>query len=101
MYKVLTVCLLATSGGTLFARPNVDFRTTHLVCAKTIPLDISHDGRNAVVRNWQGRQVTLARETGFPGVKYTGSGVTVMRTDDVFIFIGSDGQVYDCDMLKR
>lgn len=101
MYRVIAGCLLAAGCATQPVRPVSEVRTTHLVCAKSIPLDINHDGRTAVVRNWQGRQVTLTRDNAFPGVKYIGSGVTVMRTDDVFIFIGSDANAYDCDVLKR
>jgi hypothetical protein len=101
MFRLITICLLTTGCATQVAPEAREVRTVYLICAKTVPLDINHDGRTAVVRNWQGRQVTLKRDEAFPGVKYSGSNVTVMRTDDVYVFISSDGKVHDCERLKR
>ena len=80
--------------------PAVEARTTHLVCDRAIPLDVSHDGQTAVVRNRDGQQVVLKRVAG-PGTRYEGSGITVMRNDDVYIYIARDGSTYGCDLLRR
>lgn len=77
-----------------------EVRTTHLICAKTIPLDINHDGETAVVRNWQGKQLTLRRNPAVAGTRYEGSGAAVMRQDDIFIYIASDGSTHDCELLR-
>lgn len=83
------------------APPPGDVRTTYLICGKTVPIDVSHDGRSAVVRNWQGKQVTLKRDPAFDGVRYSGSNVSVMRRDDIYVFVASDGTTLGCDPLPR
>ena len=97
---VLIAFLLA--GCVNVARPAPEARTTHLICDKTIPLDVSHDGQTAVVRNSDGKQVILTRVISAPGVRYEGSGLALMRTaDDVFVYIARDGSTYACDLLRR
>ena len=78
-----------------------EVRTTYLICDKTIPIDISHDGRMAVARNYQGKEVTMTRDHSSPGVRYAGSGVSVMRQNDIYILVGSDGLPRDCDLVKQ
>ena len=81
--------------------PATEARTIHLICDKTIPLDVSHDGQSAVVRNRDGEQVLLKRVPTAPGVRYEGAGISVMRTDGVYVFIARDGSTYGCDPLSR
>lgn len=93
--------LLAVLAGCATATPAAEARTTYLICGKTVPIDISHDGKNAVVRNADGKQVTLKRDLGFDGVRYTGSNVSVMRQGDIYVFVASDGTTLGCDPLRR
>ena len=81
--------------------PTPDVRTTYLICDKTIPLDINHDGQTAVVRNRDGKQVTLRRVPSAMGVRYEGSGLAVLQTEETYIYIARDGSTYGCDILRR
>lgn len=81
--------------------PAAEVQTTYLICGKTVPIDVSHDGRSAVVRNWQGKQVILKRDPTFEGVRYSGSNVSVMRRGDIYVFVASDGTTLGCDPLQR
>ena len=82
------------------APPPAEVRTIHLVCAKTIPLDISHDGETAVVRNATGTQVTLKRDHDAPAPRYSGSGYALTRQDGIYIFIAPGGSARDCDVVN-
>lgn len=95
---VLIALLLA--GCATATRPAPEVRTTHLLCDRTIPLDVNHDGQTAVVRDRDGRQVILKRVPA-PGARYEGSGITVMRTDDIYVYIARDGSTLGCDLLRR
>lgn len=106
--KLVFRAVALTGAGALLsacATPSVqrprDVQTTYLICAKTIPLDISHDGKTAVVRNWQGKQVTLKRNLAAAGTRYEGAGVTVMRQDGVYVYVASDGSTHACDPLRN
>ena len=107
-FKIVLRAVALTSTGallsacmTLSAQRTRDVQTTYLICAKTIPLDISHDGKTAVVRNWQGKQVTLKRNQAAAGTRYEGAGVTVMRQDGVYVYVASDGSTHACDPLRN
>lgn len=78
-----------------------DYRTTYLICDNTIPLDINHDGQTAVVRNRDRQQVTLKRVPAITSVRYEGSGLAVMRTEETYIFIARDGSTHGCALLRR
>ena len=78
-----------------------EVRTTHLLCDRSIPIDVSHDGQTAVARNREGSQVTLKRVASAPGVRYEGSGITLMRTEDTYIYVARDGSTFGCELLLR
>jgi hypothetical protein len=76
-------------------------RTTRLVCGSTIRLDISHDGRTAVMRSNEGREAILQRTSSSMGIRYEGQGLALLRSGDVFIFVRQDGTTLNCDPLQR
>ncbi len=94
MFLVLAGCATAP-----VTQPAV--QTTHLLCDRTIPIDVSHDGQTAVARNREGNQVVLQRVAAAPGVRYEGSGITLMRTEGTYIYIARDGSTYGCEPLRR
>ena len=98
---VLLPVIVALPACATNAPPPGEVRTTYLICGKTVPIDVNHDGRSAVVRNWEGKQVTLKRDPDFDGVRYSGSNVSVMRRDDIYVFVASDGTTLGCDPLLR
>ena len=79
--------------------PVADVRTVHLICAKTIPLDINHDGGTAVVKSASGQQVTMKRDHSSAAPRYAGSGYALMRQDGIYIFTAPDGAARDCDLV--
>lgn len=99
--RFIALVPLALVGCTSVADRTPDYRTTYLICDKTIPLDINHDGKTAVVRNRDGKQVTLKRVPAAMNVRYEGSGLAVMRTEETYLFIARDGSTYGCDLLRR
>ena len=102
LLAALSVPLTALAAGCVqLSTAPAEVRTTYLVCDKTVPVDISHDGRMAVARNYQGKEVVMTRDRSSPGVRYVGSGVSVMRQDDIYILVGSDGLPRGCDLLQR
>ena len=98
--RPIVLIALIVAGCATVPPPAPDVRTTHLLCDRTIPLDVNHDGQTAVVRDRDGRQVILNRVAA-PGARYEGSGITVMRTDDVYVYIARDGSTHGCDLLRR
>ena len=99
--RFIVLMSLALAGCTTVPGPAPAFRTTYLVCDKTIPLDINHDGQTAVVRNHDGKQVTLSRVPAATNIRYEGSGLAVMRTEETYIFIARDGSTHACELLRR
>lgn len=75
--------------------------TTYLVCGSTIRLDISHDGRTAVVRDNEGRQTTLVRVKSTLGTRYAGGGISVLRSGDTYVYNAPDGATLSCAPLRR
>lgn len=75
--------------------------TTYLVCGSTVRLDISHDGRTAVVRDNEGRQTTLDRVESNLGTRYAGGGISVLRSGDNYIYNAPGGATLPCDPLRR
>lgn len=80
---------------------NEQVRNTYLVCGSTVRLDISHDGRGAVVRETDGRETVLQRIESTLGTRYAGDGVSVLRSGDAYIYTDRDGDTVPCDLLPR
>ena len=72
-------------------------RTVHLICDKTIALDINHDGETAVVKSGSGQMVTLTRDHASTAPRYAGSGYALMRQDGVYVFTAPDGAARGCE----
>jgi len=72
-------------------------RTVHLICDKTIALDINHDGETAVVRSGSGREAVLTRDHNSTAPRYAGSGYALMRQDGIYIFTAPDGAARGCE----
>lgn len=76
-----------------------DVRTVHLICDKTIALDINHDGESAVVKSASGKQVILRRDHASAAPRYAGEGYALMRQDGVYIMTAPDGAARGCEPL--
>jgi hypothetical protein len=74
-----------------------EVRTVHLVCDKTIALDINHDGETAVVKSATGKMATLKRDHASAAPRYAGSGYALMRQDGIYIFTAPDGAARECE----
>ena len=77
--------------------PPAEVRTVHLICDKTIALDINHDGETAVVKSATGKQATLRRDHDSAAPRYAGDGYALMRQDGVYIFTAPDGAARGCE----
>lgn len=98
--SLITLCL----AGCATADPqssNDPVRNTYLVCGSTVRLDISHDGRAAVIRESDGRETVLQRTESTLGTRYAGGGVSVLRSGDAYIYTDRDGDTVPCDLLPR
>lgn len=76
-----------------------EVRTLHLICDKTIALDINHDGESAVVKSATGKQVTLRRDHSSAAPRYAGEGYALMRQDGIYIMTAPDGAARSCEPL--
>jgi hypothetical protein len=74
-----------------------EVRTVHLICDKTIALDINHDGETAVVKSATGKQATLRRDHASAAPRYVGEGYALMRQDGVYVFTAPDGAARGCE----
>ena len=74
---------------------------TYLVCGSAVRLDISHDGRSAIVRDERGRETLLPRADSSLGTRYEGSDLTVHRSGDTYLYFDRDGASLACDPLPR
>ena len=77
-----------------------EVRTVHLVCDKTIALDINHDGETAVVKSATGKMATLTRDRASTVPRYAGSGYALMRQDGLYIFTAPDGSARGCEPAR-
>ena len=98
-----TLCLLAftLAGCATMSEVNGDSRNTSLVCGGAARLDISHDGRFAVVRGSDGKTATLRRSDSTLGTRYAADGISVLRSGGNYVFTGADGTVTGCSPLQR
>ena len=74
--------------------------TTYLVCGAS-RLDISHDGRTAVVRDSEGRETLLQRADSSLGTRYAGGGISVLRSGDTYVYNAPNGAALACAPLQR
>ena len=74
---------------------------SYLVCGSTVRLDISHDGRSAVMRDGEGRETLLQRANSKLGTRYEGSGLAVLRSGDTHLYFDRDGASLACAPLPR
>ena len=99
-FSMITLCL----AGCATAHPersNDQVRNTYLVCGSTVRLDISHDGRAAVIREGDRPETVLQRTVSTLGTRYAGDGVSVLRSGDTYIYTDRDGDTIACDLLPR
>ena len=81
-------------------QPETEANATYLVCGSAVRLDISHDGRAAVLRE-EGRETILERVQSSLGTRYAGGGVSILRSGDAYIYTDRDGGAVACDLLPR
>jgi hypothetical protein len=81
--------------------PAADARATYLVCGSAVRLDISHDGRAAVLREANGRETILQRVNSTLGTRYAGDGLSVLRSGEIYIYADRDGSTLHCDPIPR
>lgn len=101
MKHLLPVVLLALAGCTTMPSAQVSARDMYLVCGGTTRLDISHDGRFAVVRSSEGQEIVLGRTSSPLGTKYEAQDVSVLRSGDIYVFTGREGASMACSPLER
>ncbi len=100
MERLLPVVVVALAGCTTVPT-QVSARDTYLVCGGAARLDISHDGRFAVVRSSEGQEIILGRTASPLGTKYEAQGVSVLRSGDIYVFAGREGVSMACSPLER
>ena len=81
--------------------PAAKVANNYLVCGSAVQLDISHDGRSAIVRDGEGRQTLLQRAPSSLGTRYEGPGLAVLRSGDTYLYVDRDGVSLACDPLPR
>lgn len=96
---ILAVMTAALAGCATANRPAPG--VTYLVCGSTIRLDISHDGRTAIVRDSEGRQTRLTRVDSELGTRYAGGGISVLRAGDNYVYNAPGGDTMPCSRLQR
>jgi len=92
------LALAACTTGETPAPAPAEVRTLHLICDKTIALDINHDGETAVVKSGSGRLETLKRDHASAAPRYAGSGYALMRQDGMYIITAPDGAARECEL---
>ena len=102
MIRMMALPLVALLGGcSAQVPPPASPRTTYLVCDSTVRLDISHDGRFAVVRTGDGRELRLIRSDSELGTRYAAKGVSVLRSGDTYVYTDAKGSSVACVPLRR
>lgn len=101
MTRTLYLIALALGGCATMPEVDADTRNTYLVCGGAARLDISHDGRFAVVRASNGKAITLRRSDSSLGTRYAAEGISVLRSGNNYVFTGADGTVTGCSPLQR
>ena len=81
--------------------PATTVGNTYLVCGSAVRLDISHDGRSAVLREGQREGVVLTRADSPLGTRYGGSGLAIIRSGDTYIYLDGTGASLACDPITR
>lgn len=94
----LALFLAGSAGHDLASEAAV--KHTYLVCGSAIRLDISHDGRSAIVRGERSESV-LKRANSQLGSRYEGEGVAIMRSGDIYLYLDQSGASTPCDPLPR
>lgn len=101
MRAALTVVILALLAGCTTVTPQPSAAgTTYLVCGAS-RLDISHDGRTAVVHDSEGRETILQRTPSDLGTRYAGGGISVLRSGDNYVYNAPNGAALACTPLQR
>jgi hypothetical protein len=101
MRSLALITLLVTSCATDVDRAAGEIGTTYLVCGSSVRLDISHDGRTAVVREAGGQEAILQRVESTMGTRYAGAGVAILRSGETYIYTDPEGHTVSCDRLPR
>lgn len=97
---VMTVISGALAGCATVPQQQTSAGTTYLVCGAS-RLDISHDGRTAVVRDSDGRETILQRTASSLGTRYAGGGISVLRSGDTYVYNAPNGTAVTCAPLQR
>lgn len=99
--RSLIVGALLVTGCVSNDRQVTEVRNTYLVCSSTVRLDISHDGKSAVVSTPGAAQSVLQRVKSDHGTRYAGPGGSILRSGDTYIYTDRDGHTSACDLLPR
>lgn len=97
---LIMFCLLSAASNAI-AQPPPQIRFDHLVCGSTVRLDVSSNGRAALVRGDDGRENLLRRSTSKLGSLYEGPGMALLRSGDTIIYVDGDGGSLACAPLSR
>ena len=92
---------LVLVGGCAVNPRSSDVRTSHFVCGQAVRVDINLDGRTAVLRDTTGEEVVLKRADSELGMRYEGGGVSILRSDDLYVYYTRDGLALNCQPLSR
>jgi hypothetical protein len=81
--------------------PAATVGNAYLVCGSAVRLDISHDGRSAIVREDDGSEMVLQRAGSPFGTKYQGAGISIIRSADTYLYLDRSGASVACAPLPR
>ena len=101
MRTIALIALVLTGCSGHLVPPAGTVGNTYLVCGSAVRLDISHDGRSAILRDGQRADIVLQRANSPFGSKYEGSGIAVIRSGDTYLYLDRSGGSVACDPLPR
>lgn len=101
MRTIALIALVLTGCSGSLVPPAGTVGNTYLVCGSAVRLDISHDGRSAILREGQRADIVLQRANSHIGTKYEGSGIALIRSGDTFLYLDRSGASVACDPLPR
>jgi hypothetical protein len=99
--RSLVLGALLLTGCVTNDRPVTAVGNTYLVCGSTVRLDISHDGKSAVVSTSGGAQAVLKRVQSDYGTRYAGTDGSILRAGGTYIHTDREGHTSACDLLPR
>jgi hypothetical protein len=97
---LIMLCLLGAASNAV-AQPPPPVRVDHLVCGSAVRLDVSSNGRVAIVGGDDGSESLLRRTGSRLGNHYEGEGIALLRSGNTIIYMERDGRSFACAPLPR